>query len=123
MKNNLAAVLLTFTSLASWAPAQSTAAFNPIGTWRVTTVSDEGAPMNVTVTIAGKPGAYTGQAVVAPDRVLPLRDLATTTAGMIALFDLPQSTIIVRLAGKDGKFAGDWSEVDSMYPLTAERAT
>jgi hypothetical protein len=122
MRRNLAAVLLAFTSLASWAPAQSGTTFNPVGIWRVTTVSDEGAPMNVTVTIAGNPGAYAGQAVVAPDRVLPLRELATTAAGMIALFDLPQSTIVVRLVGKDGKFSGDWSEIEAMYPLTAERS-
>ena len=57
-------------------------AFDPVGTWQISTVAEGGAPMTVTVRITGKPGAYSGRAVT-PDRTLPLQEVATTPNGMI----------------------------------------
>ena len=94
--------------------------FNPVGKWTVSTTSDTGQAMKVTVTLAGRLGAYTGQAVNPEGRVLPLRDLATTPTGMIALFDLPQGAIVVRLVrDAAGKFSGAWAETTVATPLTA----
>ena len=100
--------------------SQTTAAFNPVGSWRVSTASDEGQPMSVAVEIAGKPGAFTGEANTG-QRVLPLTDLATTPTGFIAFFALPEGFIVVRLSSRDGKFNGSWGELTATYPLTAER--
>lgn len=101
---------------------QSPALFNPVGKWNVSTTSDDGQPMTVAVEIAGKAGAYTGTAVTSQNRTLPLRDLATTPTGMIAIFDLPQGAIIVRLIrDESGKFVGAWGAVPQTFALTAER--
>ena len=86
---------------------QTPPAFDPVGKWTVTTTSDTGAPMTVVVDIAGKPGAYTGQAVTSENRTLPLGGLATMPDGMIAFFDLPQGAIVVKLIrDASGKYVG-----------------
>ena len=96
-------------------------AFDPVGSWKVSTVSDEGQPMSVGVTIAGKPGAYTGQANTG-ERTLPLTDLATTPTGMIAVFALPQGFIVVQFGrGNDGKVTGTWGSMSQTYGLTAQK--
>ena len=102
--------------------AQTPPAFDPVGKWVVTTTSDAGNPMTVTVDIAGKPGAYTGQAVTSENRTLPLGGLATMPDGMIALFDLPQGAVVVKLIrdpSAAGKFVGAWGAVEATYALSA----
>ena len=100
---------------------QTPAAFDPTGDWTVSTTDDTGQPMSVSVQITGKPGAYTGQARTG-ERILPLRDLATTPTGMIAIFDLPQGAIVVRMVREgEGKFSGAWGEVTQTFALTAVR--
>jgi hypothetical protein len=94
---------------------------DPVGTWTVATVSDEGQPMKVTMEVAGKPGAYTGTAVTSLNRTLPLRELATTPAGFVALFDLPQGAIVVRVVREGGKYVGAWGAVEETFALTAEK--
>ena len=100
--------------------AQTPPGFDPAGKWMVTTTTDTGAPMTVTVDIAGKPGAYTGQAVTSENRTLPLSGLATMPDGMIAFFDLPQGAIVVKLVrDPSGKYVGAWGAVEATYPLSA----
>ena len=104
----------------SWQAAP--AAFNPVGSWKVATTSDQGAPMTVNVEITGKPGAYAGKAVTSEGRELQLVDLATTPTGMIGVFALPQGAIVVSLSGNQGKFTGSWGVMEATFGLTAERA-
>ena len=102
---------------------QPPALFDPVGKWTVNTTSDTGQPMVVTVTFGGKVGAYTGQATLPDGNTLQVRDLATTPSGMIAIFDLPQGAVIVRMVRDGaGKFSGAWGEVTQTYPLTAVKA-
>jgi hypothetical protein len=104
------------------ARAQAPNAMDPVGKWNIATVSDEGQPMTVAVAITGKPGAYTGQAVTSLNRTLPLRELATTPYGFVALFDLPQGAIVVRIVREGGKYAGAWGAVEETFALTAEKS-
>jgi hypothetical protein len=115
----LATTVLVAASSLSGAVQNSTM-FNPVGKWTVSTVTDEGVPMTVRVSIAGRPGAFTGEALTSENRSLPLREIGVTPSGMVALFDLPQGAIIVRLVrGADGKYSGAWGEVEQTYALTA----
>ena len=121
MVSRLAIVVLLGASI-SPLRVQGPPQFDPAGKWKIQTVSDEGTAMSVAVDIAGKPGAYTGTAVTSEGRSLPLRDLATTPNGMIALFDLPQGAIVVRLIrDAQGKHVGAWGAVEQTVPLSAER--
>jgi hypothetical protein len=104
------------------ARAQAPSALDPVGKWNIATVSDEGQPMAVAVDIAGKPGAYTGLAVTSLNRTIPLRELATTPNGFVALFDLPQGAIVVRIVREGGKYVGAWGAVEQTFALTAEKA-
>lgn len=119
----ISSFLLALASVVSLSavPAQTPAAFDPLGAWNVSTVDDNGQPMKVVVQIAGKPGAYTGSATTSANRTIPLRDLATTPNGMIMLFDLPQGAIVVRVVREGGKHIGAWGEVVQTFALTAER--
>jgi hypothetical protein len=102
--------------------AQAPTALDPVGKWNIATVSDDGQAMTVAVDITGKPGAYTGTAVTSLNRSLPLRELATTPNGFVALFDLPQGAIVVRIVREGGKYVGAWGAVEQTFGLTAERA-
>ena len=103
------------------ARAQAPQNLDPVGKWTVSTVSDEGNPMTVTMEVAGKPGAYSGQAVTSLNRTLPLRELATTPTGFVALFDLPQGAIVVRIVRDGAKYTGAWGAVEQTFALTAEK--
>jgi hypothetical protein len=97
--------------------------FNPVGKWAVSTTDRNGQPTTVNVAIAGRLGAYTGQAVTADGQTLPLRDLATTTNGMIALFDQQQGLIMVRMVrDASGKFSGAWGEAPQTVPFSAVKS-
>jgi hypothetical protein len=99
------------------------APFDPVGKWSVSTTSDEGQPMTATVEIGGKPGSYTGQAVTNLGRVIPIREIMTSPTGMMMVAELPQSVLVIRVArDASGKHTGNWGEILSIYPLTAERA-
>ena len=87
MTVRLFAMAVTLVALLPIRPDTAQDAFDPVGTWKISTVAEGGAPMTVTVTIAGKPGAYKGRAVT-PERTLPLQEVATTPNGMIALFNM-----------------------------------
>ena len=77
--------------------------------------------MNRVLELTGTPGAYKGQAITSLDRTLPLREVLTSPNGLIALLDLPQSTLIVKLErGADGTYKGSWAEIDQFFPVTAE---
>jgi hypothetical protein len=99
---------------------QSEPLFNPVGKYTVSTTTDTGQPAKVSVQINGKLGAYTGHAISPEGQTLPLRDLATTPNGMLAIFDLPQGAIVVRMI-RDGKggFSGAWGAVEQTVPFTA----
>ena len=119
MSTRLAAVAVVVAVL-PWMSPQSEALFNPVGKWTVSTTTDTGQSVKVSVQLAGKLGAYTGHAISPEGNTLPLRDLATTPIGMIAIFDLPQGAIIVRMVrDAAGKFSGAWGEVQQTYPFTA----
>ena len=94
--------------------------FNPVGKWTVSTTGSNGQPTTVTVDIAGRLGAYTGSATTAEGQTLTLRELATTPRGMIAVFDLPQGAVFVRMVrDAAGKFSGTWGETAQVVPFTA----
>ena len=121
MKTSIVVFGVTLLGLV-FSAAQAPASFDPVGTWKISTASDEGAPMSVTATITGKPGDYSGDANTG-QRSLPLTDLATTPTGMIAVFALPQGYIVVQLGrGKDGKITGTWGSMSQTVGLTAEKS-
>jgi len=64
---------------------------------RVELADEGGAPMMVTVTIAGRPGAYTGRAAT-PEPTMPLQAVATTPNGMIALFNMAPDGVVSSVA-------------------------
>ena len=117
------ALALTMFAVPSVVLHDAQASFDPVGTWQISTVAEAGAPMMVTVTISGKPGAYTGRAVT-PERTLPLQEVATTPSGMIALFNMaPDGVVIIKVnRTANGGHTGAWAGIDRVYPLTAKRA-
>jgi|SRR5438552_1768203 len=103
--------------------AASPVPLDPVGTWSFTTTMSDGQPITGTFQISGKPGAYTGSAVSHDGNTFPIREVFTSPNGLILTADLGNSLAFIRIS-KDasGKFAGNWGEVTSQIPITAERA-
>ena|SRR5215213_10663042 len=96
--------------------------FDPVGTWAVSTTTDEGNPMKIVYEVTGRPGAYSGQATTAEGRTLAIEEVFTSPSGMVVYLTLPNSSLVVRVAREaSGKFAGHWGELEQRFPLTAER--
>jgi hypothetical protein len=121
MTTRLFALSLTVLSLLPVVP-QDPPAFDPVGTWQISTMSEGGAPMAVSVTIGGRPGAFTGRAVT-PQATLPLQEVATTPTGMIAIFNwAPRGVVLVKVdRAANGGHTGTWAGIEQVYPLTARR--
>ena len=116
------ALALAVVSMLPLLPQNQPAGFDPVGDWQLSTMSDAGSPMTVSVTIAGKPGAYTGRAIT-PQGTLPLQDVATSPHGMIAIFNwAPRGVVVVKVdRTPTGSHTGAWAGIEQVYPLTAQR--
>jgi hypothetical protein len=96
--------------------------FDPVGTWTVSTTTDEGNPMKIVCQVTGRPGAYSGQATTEEGRTMAIEEVFTSPSGMVVYVTLPNSSLVVRIArDATGKFAGHWGELEQRFPLTAER--
>jgi hypothetical protein len=96
--------------------------FDPVGTWAVSTTTDEGSPMKIVCVVTGRPGAYIGQATTAEGRTMAIEEVFTSSNAMMLSLSLPNSSLVVRVArDASGKFAGHWGELEQTFPLTAER--
>ena len=122
MRNLLLATALVATT-AGGAQPRPAATFDPAGKWSYTTTDDTGAPIAGTLTIAGKPGAFTGTVSNGQGRELAITDVLTSSAGMVVLADLPDGGLaVIRVfKGADGKLQGGWGPIRSLIPATVER--
>lgn len=123
MRNLLLATALVATT-AGWAQPRPSASFDPAGKWSYTTTDDTGAPIAGTLTIAGKPGAFTGTVSNGQGRELPVTEVLTSPTGMVVLADLPDGGLaVIRVfRGADGKLLGSWGPIRAMIPATVEKA-
>ena len=122
MRGMVLATVVAFVFSVAQGPA-APQVFDPVGTWAVSTTTDEGGPMKIIVVVSGRPGAYTGQATTEEGRTIAVEELFTSPNGMVAYLTLPNSWLVVRVArDASGKFAGHWGELEQRIPLTAERS-
>ena len=98
--------------------------FDPAGKWTYSTVDDSGGQATGTMTITGKPGAYTGTIVTAQGQELPITDVYTSANGMVIMATMQDGgTAVVRVTMKpDGKLEAGWAPVRNVIPATVARA-
>ena len=100
-------------------------AFDPAGKWTYATQDDQGSQAAGTMTITGKPGAYTGSIVTGQGQQLPITDVYTSANGMVVLATMPDKggTAVVRVVSKpDGRIEAGWAPVRTVIPATIARA-
>ena len=120
--------LLFITTLAlataGWTQSGSSAAFDPVGKWTYSTRDEQGAQTGGTLTITGKPGAYTGTITTAENQDIPVTDVFTSSTGMVVMATLGDgATAVVKVTKKaDGKLETAWAPVRNVIPVTLERA-
>ena len=119
-------LLVTTLALATagWTQSGSSAAFDPVGKWTYSTRDEQGAQTSGTMTIAGKPGAYTGTIVTAENQELPVTDVYTSSTGMVVMASIGDgATAVIKVSKKpDGKLETAWAPVRNVIPVTLERA-
>jgi hypothetical protein len=119
-------LLVTTLALAAGGGMQSRPAtdFDPSGRWTYSTLDDSGVQTNGTMTITGKPGAYTGTIVTAKGQEIRISDVYTSATGMVVMAPLEDGgTAVIRVSAKaDGKLEAGWAPVRNVIPATVARA-
>lgn len=93
--------------------AQTPSPINPVGTYQVTTASEEGTPLAGTLTIQAANGNYSGQFVSTTGETVPLRQVTTSASHVMMAFDSSTGLAVAWLERQaDGTFTGSW------HPLT-----
>ena len=124
MRHLLLATTL-FAAGAGWMQSSPAAAFDAAGKWTYTSLDEQGVQVSGTMTITGKPGAYTGTITPAQgDENLPITDVFTSSNGMVVLANLPDGAIaVVKITRKaDGSFEAGWAPVRNVIAAKVERA-
>jgi hypothetical protein len=100
------------------------AGLDPAGKWTYSTRDEQGSTVSGTMTISGKPGAYTGTISVGEGQGLPITDVLVSSSGMVMLATLQDGgTAMIRITKKaDGTLDSGWAPVRNMIPATIERA-
>jgi hypothetical protein len=120
MRTLILALALVSMSAAQPRPATT---FDPVGKWTYSTVNEEGAAISGTMTITGKPGAYTGT-IQGEGDPLPITDVFTSPSGMALFATLPDGSVaVVKVeTGADGKLKCVWGPLRGVIPATVTRA-
>ena len=126
MRNLLLATTLVLTTMAGagWTQPKPTTPFDPAGKWTYATLDEQGAQISGSLTITGKPGAYTGAIMTGEGQEIPVTDVFTSANGMVVLFSLPDGgTGVVRISRKaDGTTEAGWAAVRNVIAVKVERA-
>ena len=119
-------VLVTTLALAAGGmQSRPATAFDPTGRWTYSTLDDSGAQTTGTMTITGKPGAYTGTIVTGQGQEIPITEVFTSATGMVVMIPLGDGsgTGVIRVSAKaDGKLEAGWAPVRNVIPATVARA-
>jgi hypothetical protein len=95
----------------SGATAQS-AAINPVGSYTVGTISEEGVPLNGTMTIRANATGYDGEFVATTGDTVKMLQVTTNGQHMMAVFEAAGGLAVTWLQRQsDGAFTGSWHQL------------
>jgi hypothetical protein len=109
-----------------WLPETSRAqvgVLDPSGKYLVSTVDDDGSPLQGTLTITSSSGGYTGQfeASALPQPV-PVVAVTTNADRVLIIVNTAQGLALVNMQQqKDGTFKGTWHRLNDGIALTATK--
>lgn len=124
MKTLVLALALASVSMSGAQQAPPATTFDPAGKWSYSTQDENGNALSGTMEIVGKPGAYTGTIVGGGDQPLQITDVFTSSAGAVALANLPDGSIgYIRISKQaDGKVKCNWTPLPNLIPVTLTRS-
>lgn len=103
---------------------------DPVGTFNVTTSTDEGDLVKGTLTVRVESGGYVGEFVSKGMGTVPVTDIATSGTHMLAIlnFDDGKAVLDVKLDGNldvkrdpDGALTGTWYRFGDGLPITIKK--
>jgi hypothetical protein len=110
-----------------WLPEASRAqagVLDPSGKYLISTVDDDGSPLQGTLTITASAGGYTGQleASALPQPV-PVVAVTTNTDRVVIIVNTAQGLALVNMQQqKDGTFKGAWHRLSDGNAVTATKS-
>ncbi len=115
------AATTTTTGTGSAPAAASTASVNPVGRYEFAT-SVQGQPVTGGMTVAGSPGAYTGQITTSATPPLPISSVTATGQQMVVTGNTPDGAFTIRVNFTDATaFTGSWELSGDSGSLTGRR--
>ena len=119
MKGHWLMPLLLVTALTSRADGP----INPLGTFAITTSTDDGDLVRGTLTVKAEGGGYTGVFESKQLGKVPVTDIATSGTHLLGIFNFDDGKAIVDLKlDADGAMTGTWYRFGDGLPITATRA-
>lgn len=92
--------------------AQTRTPINPVGTYTVSSLTEEGQQMSGTLTIRASEGMYTGEFVSPEAGTVPLRQVTSNAKHWVAIFTAGESLAVAWLERQaDGTFTGTWHQL------------
>jgi hypothetical protein len=101
----------------------NTPPLDPTGTWKYSTVSEDGAPVTGTMEITGKPSAYAGTIASSTGMQLQIVEVMTSAKGMIVLADIPNggAAVIRVMRSEKGEYSALWGAAPQIILAKVER--
>ena len=116
-------VFVAFLAFAAGLPAQSTVRpIDPVGTFNVTTSTDDGDLVKGTLTVRAENGGYVGEFVSKGMGTVPVTDLATSGTHLLAILNFDDGKAVVDVKrDTDGALTGTWYRFGDGLPITIKK--
>ena len=114
---------VAFIAFAAGLGAQSSVRpIDPVGTFNVTTSTDDGDLVKGTLTVRSENGGYVGAFVSKGLGTVPVTDLATSGTHMLAILNFDDGKAVMDLKrDTDGALTGTWYRFGDGLPITIKK--
>lgn len=114
---------VSFLVLAATLGAQSPVRpIDPVGTFHVTTSTDEGDLVKGTLTVRVENGGYVGAFVSKGMGTVPVTDLATSGTHLLAILNFDDGKAVIDVKrDADGALTGTWYRFGDGLPITIKK--
>ena len=116
-------VVVAFCAIAAGMSAQSPVRpIDPVGTFNVTTSTDDGDLVKGTLTVRVENGSYVGEFVSKGLGTVPVTDLATSGTHLLAILNFDDGKAVVDVKRDiDGALTGTWYRFGDGLPITIKK--
>ena len=108
--------------VASLGAQSSVRPIDPVGTFNVTTSTDDGDLVKGTLTVRVQNGGYVGEFVSKGMGTVPVTDLATSGTHLLAILNFDDGKAVIDVKrGADDALTGTWYRFGDGLPITIKK--